>query len=527
MGLYFNPNNNSFKQAIRSQIYVDKTELIMHFNKLLGSEGKCIAISHARRFGKSQAAGMIDAYYSLGSSSRELFSKYKIAQTENWDEHLNKYNVIHLDMSEFADNYTDNLVEKLIEYLHDEFKAVYSDIDYSKKISNVINEICLASKAAFVIIIDEWDCVVRNQADKPELVHKYLQFLHELFKSESSKSFLALGYITGILPIKKVKDESALNNFREYTMLSSKQFTPYFGFTEDEVRALCEEYSMNYDSVKEWYNGYLIDGYHMYNPNSVYQSMVDHSLESYWKNTSSFTTINDYITRDFLGLKEDILTMLSGGRANVETEGFQNDISIIENKDDALTALIHLGYLGYDSERKAAFIPNFEVAKAYQFALRKTGWNKVAEAISRCDDLLWATIDKDADRVAEIIELAHETYTSILKYNDENSLSCTLTMAYFTAPAYYNVIRELPSGKGFADMVFIPRADSGNKPAFVVELKWDKTADGALKQIKERHYAGSLTGYGKEVILVGVNYDKETKKHECVIEEYSGILEEK
>jgi len=518
MGLYFNPNNNSFKQAIKSQIYVDKTELIMQLNKLLGSESKCIAISHARRFGKSQAAGMIDAYYSRGSNSRELFSKFKIAKTENWDEHLNKYNVIHLDMSEFADNYTENLVDKIIDYLYDEFKVVYPDIDYSKKISNVINEICVVSKTAFVIIIDEWDCVVRNHADKPELVHKYLQFLHELFKSESSKSFLVLGYITGILPIKKIKDESALNNFREYTMLESDELTPYFGFTEDEVKSLCEEYSMDYDSVKGWYNGYLIDGYHMYNPNSVYYAMTTHKLRPYWKNTSAFGTINNYINLDYKGLKEDVLHMLSGGKVRVDTRTFKNDLSIINSKDEALTALIHLGYLGYSAERGEAFIPNYEVSDAFNSALVTGAWDEVAKAISRCDDLLWATIDKESDKVAEIIELAHETYTSVLKYNDENPLSCTLTMAYFTAPAYYNVIRELPNGKGFADMVFIPRADSGNKPAFVVELKWDKTADGAIKQIKEKNYPNSLKGYGKEVILVGVNYDKKTKKHSCTIE---------
>lgn len=371
MGLYFNPENNSFKQAVRSQIYVDKTELIMYFNKLLGSESKCIALSHARRFGKSQAAGMIDAYYSLGSDSRELFSKYKIAQTENWDEHLNKYNVIHLDVSTFVGDYKDKLVEGIITDVYEEFAKKYSGLDYSKKIANVLNQVYEASGAKFVIILDEWDCVIRNYADKQGLVHEYMEFLHHLFKSEESKSFLALGYITGILPIKKIKDESALNNFREYTMISSKQLTPYFGFTEDEVKALCTEYSMDYASVREWYNGYLIDGYHMYNPNSVYQAMVDHSLESYWKNTSSFGTINEYINRDYKGLKEDVLHMLSGGRVRVDTRTFKNDLSIINSKDEALTALIHLGYLGYNKERGQAFIPNFEVAKAYQYALKK------------------------------------------------------------------------------------------------------------------------------------------------------------
>ena len=280
---------------------------------------------------------------------------------------------------------------------------------------------------------------------------------------------------------------------------------------------------MNFDSVKAWYNGYLISGQNMYNPNSVYQAMIDHSLESYWKNTSAFDTINTYITMDFDGLKDDVITMLNGGKVRVDVNTFKNDLSVINSKDDALTALIHLGYLGYNSERKFAYIPNYEVATAFQSALATGNWNEIAKTISRCDELLWATIDREESRVAELIELSHETYTSVLKYNDENSLSCAITMAYFTAPAYYTVIRELPSGKGFADIAFIPRADSAGKPAMVIELKWDRSADSAIKQIKENRYAGKLNGYGNEILLVGINYDKDSKKHECVIESVNGI----
>lgn len=519
MGQYFNPDNESFKNDTQVRIYIDKTLMLKHLNTLLRGPEKCIAISHARRFGKSQAAGMIDAYYSLGNNSRELFSKYKIAQTENWDEHLNKYNVIHLDISTFSGRYNKDMVERIIEGLYHDFKLDYPKLlDIDRPIDEILFDLYKQSGIPFVIIIDEWDCVIRNKADRPDLVHKYLQFLHDLFKSEASKSFLALGYITGILPIKKIKDESALNNFREYTMLESDELTTYFGFTEAEVKELCEKYSMDYESIKEWYNGYLIDGHHMYNPNSIYYAMTTHKLRSYWTNTSAFETINEYINKDFKGLKEDILHMLSGGRVHVDTRTFKNDLSIINSKDEALTALIHLGYLGYNAERSEAFIPNYEVSDAFNSALATGSWDEVAQSISRCDDLLWATIDKNADKIAELIELAHDSYTSILEYNDENSLSCTLTMAYFTAPAYYNVFRELPSGKGFADMVFIPRADSGNKPAFVVELKWNKNVNGAIKQIKDKNYPAKLKGYGKEVILVGVNYNKKTKKHSCVIE---------
>lgn len=520
MGMYFNPGNVSFEKTVNSPIYVDKTGLIGYFNRVLGSDGNCAAISHARRFGKSQAARMLRAYYSKGCDSRALFSRFEIAKTEDWDKYLNKLNVIHLDMSTFAGNHKEDLIEYTIERLIKDFKEEYPELIYTTDIADVISNVYQASGAQFVIIIDEWDCVIRNQSDRPDLVHRYMQFLHDIFKSEEAKDFLALGYITGILPIKKIEDESALNNFREYTMLSSKQLTTYFGFTEDEVKALCRQYGMEFESVKAWYNGYLIDGRHMYNPNSVYQSMLDSSLESYWKNTSAFSTINKYIALNFDGLKDDIMTVLAGGKIKVDSQTFRNDLKEINSKDDALTALIHLGYLAYDAERRMAYLPNYEVATAYEAALKTGNWQEIAKSVSKCDELMWATIDGEADKVAELVELAHETYTSVLKYNDENSLSCVLTMAYFTAPAYYNIVREFPAGKGYADMVLIPRRDSGNKPAIVIELKWNKDADAAIRQIKEKRYAGELSGYTDKILLVGITYDKETKHHECVIEEY-------
>ncbi len=519
MGLYFNPSNEGYCQAVNSRIYIDKTSMIDILNSRLFTEEKCISVSHARRFGKSQMAEMIDAYYNIGCDSEEIFSHLEISKSSDFKKHLNKYNVIHLDISSFADYYKEKLVSKIIELIYNEMRSEFPDImDIDNPFATILSQVCQISETPFVIIIDEWDCVIRNFSDRPELVHEYLQFLHSLFKSRESKKFLALGYITGILPIKKIEDESALNNFFEYTMIDSAEFTTYFGFTESEVDMLCNRFNMNKESVKEWYNGYLINGKHMYNPNSVYMAMTRQRLEPYWKNTSAFGTINNFITMNFDGLKEDITKMLAGEKIFVNTGTFQNDLSLIESKDEVLTALIHLGYLGYDKNENSAYIPNYEVKEAYQSALSKGKWSEISKSISRCEELLFSTIHGDADKVAELIEISHETYTSILKYNDENALGCVITMAYFTAPAYYNVIRELPSGKGFADIVMIPRADSGNKPAMIIELKWDKDADTAIKQIKEKRYTGNLKGYGKKILLVGVSYDKESKKHECVIE---------
>ena len=524
MGIYFNPNNGSFMKDRNYEIYVDKTELITYLNKYIGTPRNCLAVSHARRFGKSHAAGMIDAYYSLGCDSTELFENTKLSQTPDYKKYMNKYNVIHLDISSFWDNFKENIVEKIQEYIVDELKQEFGDkVDFTKMLSVVLMSIYNLTNTPFIIIIDEWDCIIRNSGDE-ELVHKYLQFLHSLFKSEESKSFLALAYITGILPIKKIKDESALNNFMEYTMINSYPITQYYGFTEDEVKDLCKQYDMDFDSMKAWYNGYLIDGLHMYNPNSVSMALNNQDFDSYWKNTSSFASINTFITMNYEGLKDDIMTMLSDGKVYVNPDSFQNDFSTVASKDDALTALIHLGYLGYDRDDQSAYIPNYEVKKAYQAALSTGSWKEVAKSISRCDELLRATINGDNEKVAELIEIAHDTYTSVLKYNDENSLSCVLTMAYFTAPGYYNIVREMPAMKGFADFVFIPRANAGKRPAMVVELKYNQSADSAITQIKEKRYHGVLEGYSDKILLVGINYDaegKDNKHHTCIIEEWN------
>ena len=524
MGIYFNPNNMSFSSDKNSKIYVDKTMLIEYLNGNLCKNTKCLAVSHARRFGKSHAAGMIDAYYSLGCDSTKLFEDTKISQTPDYKKYMNKYNVIHLDISSFWDDFKENIVEKIQEYVVDELKQEFVDkVDFTKKLSVVLMSIYNLTNTPFIIIIDEWDCIIRNSGDE-ELVHKYLQFLHSLFKSEESKSFLALAYITGILPIKKIKDESALNNFTEYTMIDSYPITQYYGFTEDEVKDLCKQYDMDFDSMKAWYNGYLIDDLHMYNPNSVSMALTRHRFDSYWKNTSSFASINTFITMNYEGLKDDIMTMLADGKVYVNPDSFQNDFSTVASKDDALTALIHLGYLGYDRDDQSAYIPNYEVKKAYQAALSTGSWKEVAKSISRCDELLRATINGDNEKVAELIEIAHDTYTSVLKYNDENSLSCVLTMAYFTAPGYYNIVREMPAMKGFADFVFIPRANAGKRPAMVVELKYNQSADSAITQIKEKRYHGVLEGYSDKILLVGINYDaegKDNKHHTCIIEEWN------
>ena len=423
MGIYFNPNNDSFRKDKRNQIYVDKTELLNFLNEVIETSGNCIAVSHARRFGKSHAAGMIDAYYSRGCDSAELFNTTKIAKSPDYKRYMNKYNVIHLDISSFWDDFKENIVEKIQEYVLDDLKKIFGDkIDFSKKFSTVLMEIYKLTDIPFVIIIDEWDCVIRNSPDK-ELVHRYLQFMHSLFKSEESKAFLALAYITGILPIKKIKDESALNNFREFTMLKSRPITQYYGFTEDEVKKLCEKSGRDFDLVKKWYDGYLLGEYHIYNPKAVSNVIKWGNFQSYWSQTGTYDSIQPLINKDFDGLKSAIVEMISGAETEVKTTTFQNDMVTFRNKNDVMTLLIHLGYLAYDQKRQMAYIPNEEIRMEFMNAVEDDKWNELIEFETQSERLFEATLDMEEKVVAEYIDKIHNEYASTIQYNNENSLS--------------------------------------------------------------------------------------------------------
>ena len=396
-----------------------------------------------------------------------------------------------------------------------------------------------------MVIIDEYDCIVRDAPENEELIKQYLKYLRGFFKTEESKQFLALGYITGILPIKKVNGESALNNFTEYTMTEPGKLQSYFGFTQSEVEKLCERYDEDPAAICEWYDGYYMyaaepgkkseegeddeDGSvrmintkpmrlrHIYNPNSVVEAFTRGEISSFWKNTGSFASLRDFITLNYAGLKDDIVRMLAGERIGVDISGFQNDVTQFRTKDDVLACLIHMGYLGYDAYKKEALIPNREVAEVFEAAIKTGDWDDVGDALRRSDELLKAVRGGNGGKVAKAVSESHQDYASIINFHDENALATAIMMSFYTARVDYHVKRELPAGRGFADIVFIPK-HQGKDPAMIVELKWNRSARAAIKQIKDRSYTGGLSGYHGELILVGINYTKKTGKYTCRIE---------
>ena len=519
MGLYINKGNNGFREA-RNGEYVDKSGLIKAINATIGTEMKFSCVSRCRRFGKSMAAKMLASYYDQSCDSRQLFADLAIASDPSFEKHLNKYPVIYVDMTGFVTRFRKGgIIEGIKKELLDDLRAAYPDMqtDDGDDFMKLLFRIYFEKSKKFILIIDEWDAVLREFGDNKGIKDDFVDLLRRMFKDTSSEVFAAV-YMTGILPIKKYKTQSALNNFTEYSMIDPRRLARFFGFTKDEVRVLANKYDMDFDDLEKWYDGYQIGSEHsMFNPNSVMQAILSDWCTSYWGRTASYDAVLPYINMNFDGLKDDIITMLAGNRCRVNPTGFQNDMTVIRSKDDVLTLLIHLGYLSYNRERSECYIPNKEVSDELSNAVQDTGWAGVAKALMQSRDLLQATLDGDAEAVARGIDTAHDENTSILSYNNENSLACVLSIAYYYAKNDYITFRELPTGKGFADLVMIPRKNV-DSPILVIELKYDKDADTAIDQIKRRQYTAKLEQYEGNILLVGINYDKEKKTHTCLIE---------
>lgn len=527
MGSYLNPGSERFRTGLRSQIYVDKTLLISQVNRCVRTEQKFLCVSRPRRFGKSMAADMLSAYYGCGEDTSVLFNHLKIASAESYREHLNKYDVIKINMQVFlsTSDSVDDMLARLKKYVTYDLLDANENVRFRNEndFIQVMMDVYAATKRSFIILIDEWDCLFREYAHNAEAQKKYLDFLRVWLKDQD---YLALAYMTGILPIKKYGTHSALNMFTEYSMTNPRELAQYFGFTTDEVRTLCDAYGMSFEEAKAWYDGYELitqDRNHavahsIYSPKSVVDSMLSHTYDTYWNQTETYEALKVYIQMNMDGLKDAVVRMLAGGSVQIDISGFSNDMTTFHCADDVLALLVHLGYLTYNRETASVSIPNREVSAVYVTSIKRMeGWGEVMRSVEASRRLLQSLWDLDADAVAKGIDQAHEEI-SILQYNDENSLSCTINLAFYFAKEYYTIIRELPTGKGFADICLIPRRLHADKPAVVIELKKDKNAQGAIDQIKQKHYVKALEDYRGNLLLAGINYGKD-KKHTCVIEE--------
>lgn len=517
MGIYLNPGNIDFQRSLNSEIYIDKTELIKYTNKVINTEQQNVCISRPRRFGKSMAANMLVAYYSRGCDSKGMFSSYKIAKEESFEKHLNRYNVIHINMVNFMKRKktVSDSIDYLSQRLLHELKKEFGDVDCFDwtDIISVFDEIFDAKRVPFIFIIDEWDCVFRMFKDNKEDHTEYLNFLRNLLKD---KSYVALAYMTGILPIKKYGEHSALNMFTEIAMTNAAPLEEFTGFTENEVKELCNEYEKDYNEVKRWYDGYNVEGVSIYNPKSVVESLTRGAFRNYWTSTETYEALEEFICRNDDGLRDTIVKLLAGEKKVIDPSTFTNDMVTFNSQDDVLTLLVHLGYLTFDSETNEVSIPNYEVSEQFASTIKITDWSEVSKSLKVSDELLNATLRGDSESVAKFISDSHKDNASILKYNDENSLACVLSIAYYSARKDYIIHRELATGNGFADLVFIPRKGR-NLPVMIVELKKGHSAEEAIQQIKDKDYIHKVSEYTGEMLIVGINYD-EQKGHTCKIE---------
>ena len=551
MGNILNPgNDNSFINLVKARdtrVFVDKTDYLEKTNTLFNTDGKLLAVTRPRRFGKTVTAHMLSAYYSKGYAGQNIFDKLEIAKRASFAEHLNKHDVIYIDMNTIDglfDGYSNKKqkvegVNDLVDYFeYSIIKELKSSDIFSKclekhQIENTgLLETLLAItqdlNTKFIFIMDEWDLVYREYCNDEALQKKFIKLLKNLFKADGGQDCFALAYLTGILPIKKYNSQSALNDFDEYNMLSPGDYAPYFGFTEDEIAKIVESPNckVSHQDLKEWYEGYKIKGVDIYNPNSVCKAVTRNECISYWSKTSSNEEVVRLINMDFDGIKKDIMNLIEGARVQFDCGNFQNDMVTIEEKDDVFSLLVCLGYLGCsdlaegeDEDLKLAYVPNKEIKRALMGIIRKQEWYERMETIKRSENLLKAILELDGTTAAALIQDVHNSpAVTLLDYNDEESLTyCVMTGLLWSTLGKYISRREEQAGKGRADLIYEP-AIKGTAPLILIEFKYDCSAEEAIAQIKTQEYFKRYTGQYRSIIIVGINYSTKTKDHQCLIE---------
>lgn len=528
MGKYINKGNTDFAET-KGKKYIDKSGLIAFVNSTLSSPERMTCVSRARRFGKSLALQMLYAYYDCSCDSQHLFDDLSIAQSPSYREHLNRYYTIHLDITSFITCATnpDRIVDEMVERVIDDIKTEFPDVRYSKwnTLMDVLLAISTQKERKFMMLIDEWDALCREASDKPELLKQYINLLRNLFKGDNTNRVFAGVYMTGILPIKNYGTQSALNNFRMYSMTNPEPIESFYGFTENEVKDICTSNNFDYQELVHWYNGYQlgINGTRIFNPTSVMTVVTTGICKGYWTQTESFESIRDLINMNFDGIKEDLESMLTEQPTKVTVSTFGNDSNVINSKDELFTLLIHYGYLGYDAANQKTFIPNSEVRQELVLAIKNGNRPELVRLIQDSEALVQKTLDGDEAYVANSLDTLHNSKVAPQFYNNEQALRSLIHQAYIAAIDDYVQIQELPSGKGYADVVFIPRKGS-DRSAMIVELKCNTSAGGAIQQIKDRDYPQLVGQLTNDVLLVGISYNNKSKVHQCRIEKWKTDL---
>ena len=520
-----------FEYEANKKTYIDKTLMIDALYRHSQEINKYICVTKPRRFGKSTAANMIAAFFdkSTADESGKLFEKLNIGTLKEEQEKAaesgaghslcwpqqGKHNVIRINIIDLiapeVRSYSD-FYNTLKRQVQADITELYPELRIDKNM--LIPEILANTGDSFVFVIDEWDAVFEmpfmTDSDKRE----YILFLKALLKD---KKYVYFAYMTGILPIAKYSSGSPLNMFKEFTSFQDAIFYPYFGITEDEIRNLMEMKGYTKPTIEElsfWYDGYIrgYDGVHVYNPASVCEAMAEGICQSHWTGTGPMNEVRDIIRNNVKDLRQDIIRMAGGETLEIELGGFSVEKSEINTRDEILSAMVVYGFLTYYEGNLR--IPNHELMLKFRQALasEQLGLNQTLEESKK---LFNATLERDHGEVARLLEELHDEKIPFFVYNDENSLACVVTVGYLFALNKYRITRESKAGKGYVDFLFEPMRK--DETALILELKYNHSAENALKSIHERDYIKRLKGY-KRVLLVGINYSEAKKKHTCLTE---------
>ncbi len=546
---YLNIGPLGYKEISEDNNYIDKTGLIHCLNTYINKSGKLVLASWPRRFGKTFSAQMLAAYYTYGYDTTSLFQNRIIHAMDPSLTYCGAFDVIYIDMLQVRDSmrsqqailntaatksaeapqldWIDFLTDSLIQELADSYG---SDIIVEKSLARTLVNTVQKTGRKIIWICDEWDSFFREPTEDPEAPRKYIEFLRSLFKVPQTTSLVfAAAYMTGILPMIKVKGESALTEFDDYTMFTPGELAPYVGFTEAEVRDLLERNpncGITYDEMAEWYEGYSFPSAGpLFNPRSVIQAIKFKQCTSYWTDSSSNAQFKQLVSMQRKTLRQDVEKLLQGENIPVSKVNFDNDLRTLPDSDGegdgaTLAAMVHLGYLSYDSQTDCAHIPNKEIRSQFLDMLKESSFPVIYRKITNADQLLQDTLAGNEKCVAEAFRAIHHQYTDPKAYNTEATLKETLDLAYYTADRYYIRMYEIPSGEGFADVIFYPKAQCAY-PLLIIELKKNAVAETGLSQIKKRNYPARFKEYGgKEILLVSISYhaDKLEKEHFCKIE---------
>ena len=510
--------NNEFELASKDKFFVDKTRLIEKINSLIGIKDRFVCVTRPRRFGKTLNAMMLASYYSKNADFKELFDKLEISKSKSYLKHLNKHNVVYMTLNQLPEpgctyeDFINNYAGALLSDLKEAFTNI--EIKDAKPLSRVFDQVYNETKESFIFIFDEWDYIFNNNLFSESDRKAFLEFLRDLLKD---KPYVELAYMTGVLPIAKYSSGSALNMFLEFNMMNDHIYDKYFGFTNEEVENLStKQNKISMDSLKEWYNGYYTcNNLQIYNPRSVTIALRQGVCQSYWTNTGPMDEISYYIENNVEEIQNDIVQMVSGIPVNIHLEGYSAEQINLNTRDEILSAMTVYGFLSYHDETLT--IPNKELRMKFDYSLKNHQMGAISKLVLKSNEMLEATLRKDTETMEQLIQEAHDINIPIIKYNDENSLACVVTLVYLSARTKYTIVREMEAGAGRADFIFYPNDKS--KPAFILELKKNSTPDEALKQIKEKRYATALKDYTGKKLAVGISYDEKLKKHSVKIEE--------